>query len=91
MSWGGHIETNGVHFKEDLDGLDMKQVGYAVPESLEQSALAKALACQLMQSGFLGDSSSEFHVSFSGHANEGHKPVAGWAGECITISVRNKK
>lgn len=51
----------------------------------QQFEMAKVLALSLMLSGAVGD--APFKVVLSGHSNPEHKPLPGWANDCVTISV----
>lgn len=55
------------------------------PAASEQITAAVAAAKALVASGAVG--SGTFNVTLSGHANPDHKPVKGWANDCVTVSV----
>jgi hypothetical protein len=46
---------------------------------------AVAAACALAAAGVLG--SATVTATISGHANPDHKPLAGWANDCITVGL----
>lgn len=96
MSWGistsaqGAVAADGVAdaiekavdaYKATLASADTEPD----PAALEQIDKAKAAALELVASGIVG--TGTFYVSLSGHANPGHKPVKGWANDCVSVNV----
>lgn len=56
----------------------------------EQVREARETVERLVESGVIGTSAKDFHVTISGHANKDHEPASGWANDCISISVSQK-
>ena len=53
----------------------------------EQITLARKVAREIVLSGFCGI--APLKVELQGHSNPEHKPRGGWAGDAITVTVRN--
>lgn len=80
--------TLALKVSEALKAADRSNIGnqQCVKERDEQiDAAIRAAARLVRESGFVA--AKEIMVSLSGHANQYHKNVDGWANECVTISV----
>lgn len=92
MSWGISIpETTQAEVAEHLrKAVDDYKAGLTDSLSTEAEgqieAAAKAFA-DVVATGALGG--GPVTGSLSGHANPGHKPKPGWAGDAISVSVRS--
>lgn len=78
---------------EPSDVPDALKVAYeALPDNVhtpEHDELFQA-ALQAVPGLVRACGSGVFTVTMSGHANEGHKPKAGWANTHMTISISNQ-
>ena len=81
-------------FSFTLPETPISEIGAAIvtatPEGLSDATLETVAAVltaaqSLVDSGVLG--TDRVCGSFSGHANPDHVPTAGWANDCVTISL----
>jgi hypothetical protein len=56
------------------------------PDGADQADLAVELARRIVASGVVG-TAGRVAASLVGHANPGHRPVAGFVGDTVTVSV----
>lgn len=83
MSWSATFE---VRQPNGLEKTSMSNVE-EVPEHLEQYTVAVLAATDLLVSNVVGGPDKEYRITISGHGNPDHEPTAGWANDCVTISV----
>ena len=87
MSWSLHYE-NRENFEKDAP--QYPAVPELGPDCEEQKNVARHAAEEIIASGAVGGEGKDFTVNISGHANPGHEPAAGWANDCITVSITQK-
>jgi hypothetical protein len=80
MSWSARY-TYGAEGKIEFSGDPLKS------EIADQFDLAVSSVNDIISRGVLGSPAGEYNVVISGHANPKHEPVAGWANDCLTISI----
>lgn len=82
MSWSASAKVS----RHESLHIDVSGNEQALKERDEQVNAAKDATIGLIQSDvFLGG--QVFSVALSGHANPGHKPVAGYANDTVTVTV----
>jgi hypothetical protein len=89
------LSTQGVIAGDEIvDAINALEFeGEAAPHVIEQIEQTKAAAVGLISSGAYGaldDPEIGFHVTIGGHANEGHKPVAGYDDDQGSVHVVQK-
>jgi hypothetical protein len=90
VSWSfyvGPVDRDG--FDTAID--DARAAAQAVieqnnPDGADQADLAVELAKRIVASGVVG-AGGRVAASLGGHGNPGHRPLAGWANDTITVSV----
>jgi hypothetical protein len=94
MSWSGSgVVPAGFDKKATADLIEGIAVVGNEDHAKERDAAAKAAkqaAIAILESGALGDNSSSFAVSLSGHANKNHVPEGNWSQDSISINLYRK-
>lgn len=93
MSWGFSLKTRTSieAFDSAFGGAaDLYRSQGATPlasEAEEQVEAARQAARNIIESGVVGDDTTNISVSFSGHANPGHAPQPGWANDFVQVTI----
>jgi hypothetical protein len=53
----------------------------------DQYEEALSAAWGIIDSGVLGDPKGKYRITFSGHGNPGHVPLAGWSNDSVSFSI----
>lgn len=87
MSWSTHY--NGLEqFRKDEPAYPAQNFDPALEvEFTEQLKAARGVVEALVASGAIGGAGKDYRISLSGHANPGHEPRAGYANDCVTVSI----
>lgn len=87
MSWGINYKVEDGDISESEQDR-LVEIGTSLSEdALQQFTTAVLVVAGIIDDGLVGNSTGQFQVSISGHANKDHKPTPGWANDMITISV----
>lgn len=92
MSFSGNIniapgaQHNGL--VEAVDELEL--TGQDLPEMEPMKAGVREAVRGLLESGALGDNSTGFMVSVSGHVNPGNTPPTGYSNDFVIIEIYRK-
>jgi hypothetical protein len=88
MSWSVPISVTPVEgFLTVLQGSEPSTFGGALkPEVVQQLQAAREAAQELLESGCLG-SPSHVTATLSGHANDGHQKMPGFANDVVSVSI----
>jgi hypothetical protein len=85
MSWSLSINPHD-SIEETRSAIEHTEPSSPLPEeSLEQLRAAKVAVADLLDSGCVGG--PPVLISFSGHANPGHRPAEGWANDYVSITI----
>jgi hypothetical protein len=84
MSWSASFDVVNNDVVEGSGSESNVEVDY----HSDQYTQAIVAAFDLINSGVFGDpDNNSFRVTFSGHGNPGHVPLAGWSNDSISISI----
>lgn len=83
MSWSASFD----YINGDVVDETVTESNVALDYHTDQYEEGLNAAWTIIKTGVLGDPNGHYRITFSGHGNPGHVPLAGWSNDSITINI----